>query len=305
MTQSTPVRRAPSYRAPLPDALHSALRLASAGVPVLPLRKGKVPFGNCPACAGSACGDRPHMKAAGPCRCPQACHGWAAATTDPNVITSAAWAPMWRTAAAVAYHPAGARLTVVDLDDADAVAWARATLTVTRIVPTTRGEHWIYRGTMRSANSVRPGVDIKSAMAYTRWLGPGTGAMTDLPSAVRALVDKEETTPAGRGVVSSPPERAVWDHTVATGCRHTERYVRTGLERGLAKVRARTESGAGSQAFGVAQFLGAQHAECPGPCALDTLGQQVVAAAVSVGVPEPYAQRAVANGLTAALGRAA
>ncbi|MFJ3101799.1 bifunctional DNA primase/polymerase [Streptomyces sp. NPDC086835] len=304
MTQPTPAGRAPGHRPPLPDPLHSALRLASAGVPVLPLRKGKVPFGNCPACAGSVCGDRPHMKAAGRCRCPQVCHGWAAATTDPDVITSTAWAPMWRIAAAVAYHPAGAGLTVVDLDDSQAVAWARATLPATRTVPTTRGEHWIYRGTMRSANSVRPGVDIKSAMAYARWLAPGTGAMTELPSAVRALLDKEETTP-GRVVVSSPPERAAWDHTVATGCRHTERYVRSGLERGLAKVRARTESGAGSQAFGVAQFLGAQHAQCPGPCGLDAIAAEIVAAAVSVGVPEPYAQRAVANGLTAVLGRAA
>ncbi|MER6615151.1 bifunctional DNA primase/polymerase [Streptomyces xantholiticus] len=302
MTQAIPILRVARARPPLLDR---ALALAAAGVPVLPLREGKVPFGNCPACAGSACGDRPHMKAAGTCRCPRVCHGWAAATTGTHVITSAAWAPMWRTAAAVAYHPGGAGLTVVDLDDAQAVAWARATLPVTRTVLTTRGEHWIYRGTMRSANSVRPGVDIKSRMSYARWLAPGNGTMAELPSAVRALVDREETTPARRGVVSSPPERAVWDHTVATGCRHTERYVRTGLERGLAKVRARTESGAGSQAFGVAQFLGAQHAQCPGPCGLDAIAAQIVAAAVLVGVPEPYAERAVANGLTAALGRAA
>lgn len=302
MTQPIPILRVARPRPPLLDR---ALALAAAGVPVLPLREGKVPFGNCPACAGSACGDRPHMKAAGPCRCPRVCHGWAAATTDPAVIASAAWAPMWRTAAALAYHPGGAAMTVVDLDDADAVAWARATLPATRTVPTTRGEHWIYRGAMRSANSVRPGVDIKSRMSYARWLGPGTGTMTGLPCAVRALVGSEETTPARREVVSSPLERAAWDHTVATGCRHTERYVRTGLERGLAKVRARTESGAGSQAFGVAQFLGAQHAQCPGPCGLDAITAQIVAAAVSAGVPEPYAQRAVANGLTAALRRAA
>lgn len=303
MTQPVPILRVAASTPPLLDR---ALALAAAGVPVLPLREGKVPFGNCPACKDGACGDRPHMKAAGPCRCPRICHGWAAATTDTHVLTSAAWAPTWRTAAAIAYHPAGAGLTVVDLDDADAVAWAQATLPATRTVPTMRGEHWIYRGTMRSANSVRPGVDIKSRMSYARWLEPGTGTMTDLPSAVRALVgSSEETTPARREVVSSPPERAVWDHTVATGCRHTERYVRTGLERGLAKVRARAESGAGSQAFGVAQFLGAQHAQCPGPCGLDAIADHIVSAAVSVGVPEPYAQRAVANGLTAALGRTA
>jgi hypothetical protein len=194
-------------------------------------------------------------------------------------------------------------VTVVDLDNADAIAWARARLPATRTVPTTRGEHWIYQGAMRSANAVRPGVDVKSHMAYARWLGHGTDRMTALPDAVRALTVKEDTTPARAGVVSSPS--TAWDRSVATGCRHTERFVRTGLERGLSLVRARTESGAGSQAFGVARFLAVQHTACPGPCALETLGEEIVAAAVSVGVPEPYARRAVTNGLQAPSGRVA
>ena len=99
------------------EHLHTALRLAAGAVPVLPLRKGKVPFGNCPACAGNACGGRPNMKTPGPCACPRPCHGWAAATTDPHTINSPAWAGAWRDAAAVAYHPGGAGLTVVDLDN--------------------------------------------------------------------------------------------------------------------------------------------------------------------------------------------
>ncbi|MFD8308108.1 bifunctional DNA primase/polymerase [Streptomyces sp. NPDC059690] len=288
-----------------PESLSAALALAAAGVPVLPLRRGKVPFGNCRTCKENACGGRPNMKAAGPCRCPAPCHAWAAATTDPHVLTSPAWAPVWREAPAVAYHPGGAGLTVVDLDNAAAVVWAREALPATRAVATTRGEHWIYRGAMPSANAVRPGVDIKSAAQYARWLGPGAGRMAVLPAAVRALVAKEDTTPAPRGVASSLLARAKWDRTVATGCRHTERYVRTGLERGLALVRARTESGAGSQAFGVARFLAAQHTGCPGPCGLAAIGEEIVTAAVSVGVPETYARRAVANGLEAAGERAA
>ncbi|MER7200757.1 DNA primase [Streptomyces sp. CB01635] len=286
------------------EHLHTALSLATSGVPVLPLRAGKVPFGNCCECARNACGGRPNMKMAGPCRCLRPCHAWAAATTNPDVLTSKAWMFALVQASAVAYHPGGAGLTVVDLDDADAVAWARESLPPTRTVPTTRGEHWIYLGPMRSANAVRPGVDIKSLMQYARWLGPGTGTMTPLPDAVRALVEKEETTPA-RGDVVSSLGRATWDARVATGCRHTPAYVRTGLERGLALVLARTETGASSQAFGVAQFLAKQHAQCPGPCGLDALGQEVIAAAVSVGVPEPYAARAVANGLNGPAGRAA
>ncbi|MFE2277098.1 bifunctional DNA primase/polymerase [Streptomyces sp. NPDC059454] len=172
---------------------HTALSLAASGVPVLPLRRGKVPFGNCTTCADNACGGRPNMKIPGPCRCPGVCHAWAAATTDPTVIVSPPWAAAWRRAVCVGYHPGGAGLTVVDLDDADAIAWARTTLPATRTVPTTRGEHWIYRGAMRSVNAVRPGVDIKSTMAYARYLGPGTGTMVELPDAVRALAVKESS----------------------------------------------------------------------------------------------------------------
>ena len=276
MTPDCKARRPVDGDHPDGNHLHTALQLASAGVPVLPLRQGKIPFGNCRSCTGRPprCGGRPNMKAAGPCQCPAPCHAWAAATTDPHILTSPVWAPVWREAVAVAYHPGGAGLTVVDLDNA-------------------------------AANAVRPGVDVKSLMQYARWLGPGTGRMAVLPAAVRALLVKEETTPAPGEVASSLPARATWSRQVATGCRHTERYVRTGLERGLALVRARTESGAGSQAFGVARFLAAQHAACPGPCGLAAIGEEIVSAAVLVGVPETYARRAVANGLETAVERAA
>ncbi|WP_326651574.1 bifunctional DNA primase/polymerase [Streptomyces sp. NBC_01750] len=287
------------------EHLRTALRLAASGIPVLPLRAGKVPFGNCRRCADNVCGGRPNMKTPGPCACPGPCHAWAAATTDPEVINSAPWRRAWPAASAVAYYPGGAGLTVVDLDNADAITWARENLPATQTVPTTRGEHWLYLGAMSSANAVRPGVDIKSTMAYARWLGSGAGRMVDLPSAVRALAVKEDTTPARGEVASSAPERATWDRTVATGCRHNERYVLTGLERGLALVQARTESGASSQAFGVARFLAAQHTGCPGPCGLANLGERIVAAAVSVGVPEAYARRAVANGFETAVERTA
>ncbi|MFD6939618.1 bifunctional DNA primase/polymerase [Streptomyces goshikiensis] len=191
MTQTTDFPRDPA-RPPAPPNLRTALWLAEIGLPALPLRKGKLPFGNCQRCADSACGDRPHMKAAGPCQCPAPCHGWAAATTDQAVLSSPAWARAWQQARAIAYHPGGARLTVVDLDNAEAIAWARHALPATKTVTTTRGEHWIYRGAMHSPNRVRPGVDIKSSMAYARWYGPGTGPITALPDAIRALVVKEE-----------------------------------------------------------------------------------------------------------------
>ncbi|RST19338.1 bifunctional DNA primase/polymerase [Streptomyces sp. WAC05374] len=231
MTQPTMIRRV----GPVRPLLTTALRLAAARVPVLPLRAGKVPFGNCPGCRDNACGGRPVMKAAGICACPRVCHGWAAATTNPAVISSPAWAPAWRTAAAVAYHPGGAGLTVVDLDDADAIAWARASLPATRTVATTRGEHWIYRGVMGSSNGVRPGIDIKSKMQYARYLGPGTGCLADLPDAVRALAVRQ-------------PRPARTAHTpMAAGlarggaCPHrTPAY----LERGIAMAEQRITSAA-------------------------------------------------------------
>ncbi|MFJ1644949.1 DNA primase [Streptomyces sp. NPDC088258] len=242
--------------APL-DHLRTALGLATAGVPVLPLRAGKVPFGNCRTCAATACGGRPHMLTPGTCRCPRPCHAWAAATTDTRVLTSPAWAGVWRQAQAVAYHPGGAGLTVVDLDHAAAVAWARQTLPATRTVPTTRGEHWIYRGTTRSVNSVREGVDIKSTMSYARWLGPGTGATTALPDAVRALAVKKP----------SPPRSARCAVTVAAPagggdcCHRTPAY----LERGIAMAEQRiTGAAAGVHATVYRTFLAvlSTHGRC-------------------------------------------
>ncbi|MFJ3933991.1 MULTISPECIES: bifunctional DNA primase/polymerase [unclassified Streptomyces] len=296
MTHQTPIRRDGRL-------LATALRLAVGSVPVLPLRAGKGPFGNCADCADNACGGRPNMKTPGPCTCPRPCHAWAAATTDPAIITSPTWTRAWHQAESIAYHPGGAGVTVVDLDNANAVSWARTTLPLTRTVATTRGEHWIYQGTMRSANKVRPGVDIKSLTAYARWLGPGTGTMTPLPLAVLALVDREESTPARAAVDSSTPAR--WDRSVATGCRHTLAFVQTGLDTGISRITACHEHGAGTAAYGAARFLAARHMACPGPCGLDHIAELLITAAVAVGVPAPYARRCVTNGMNAALGAVA
>ncbi|MEU4033520.1 bifunctional DNA primase/polymerase [Streptomyces collinus] len=222
MTQPTPIRG---------EHLRTALALAASGVPVLPLQAGKVPFGNCRRCADNACGGRPNMKTSGPCACPGPCHAWAAATTNLHVLTSGPWRRAWQRASAVAYHPGGARLTVVDLDNADAIAWAREALPATRTVPTTRGQHWVYWGAMASSNAVRAGVDIKSTMSYARWLGPGTGAMTELPDAVRALAVREPSP------VRPVPQAVTAPVTVGGGeCPHrTPAY----LDRGIAMAEQR------------------------------------------------------------------
>ncbi|MER6088517.1 bifunctional DNA primase/polymerase [Streptomyces bluensis] len=288
MTQPTTVRRA---RTAPPEPLRIALELAAQGVPAFPLRAGKKPFGNCPDCKNSACGDRPHMKNAGPCHCPRPCHGWAAATTDPHVLTSPPWASAWRRAAAVAYHPGGAGMTVVDLDNAAAVDWARQTLPATQTVATTRGEHWIYQGTMRSVNGVREGVDIKSTMSYARWLGPGIGATVPLPDAVRALAVKEP----------SPARRAPQALTVPLrgGQGECPHRTTTYLDRGIAMAEQRiTEARSAVHATVYRTFLAvlSTHGRCG--CLTDAHVTRLFTAAEAKGESPRHCTDAWTNALT-------
>ncbi|MFF5788215.1 DNA primase [Streptomyces sp. NPDC012693] len=235
----------------------TALALAEIGLPVLPLRAEKRPFGNCRACNDLACGGRPNMAAPGPCVCPWPCHGWAAATTDHHVLASPQWTAAWRRARAIGYHPGGAHVTVVDLDNADAVDWARTNLPPTTTVPTTRGEHWIYRGTMRSVNAVRPGADIKSTMSYARWLGPGTGTLAELPDVVRALAEKKSTP-----VRPTPRDLTVPAPAGGGECPHRSPAY---LERGIAMAEQRiTEAASAVHATVYRTFLAvlSAHGRC-------------------------------------------
>ncbi|MDQ0812102.1 hypothetical protein QFZ63_003816 [Streptomyces sp. B3I7] len=252
----------------------TALTLAASGVPVLPLRRGKVPFANCLTCAGNACGGRPNMKTPGPCDCPGVCHAWAAATTSPEVILSAPWAAAWRRAVCVGYHPGGTGLTVVDLDNADAIAWARGFLPATRTVPTTRGEHWLYRGAMTSRNAVRPGVDIKSTMAYARYLGPGTGPLAALPETVRALAVKRP--PAAR---TAPHAGAV---PAGSGeCPHrTPAYLERGITMAVQRITA-ARSAVHATVYRTFLAVLATHGRCS--CLTDAHVTRLFAAAQSKG----------------------
>lgn len=275
-----------------PPLMETALMLASHGIPPLPLRAGKVPFGNCPDCTGNACGGRPNMKTPGPCTCLAPCHGWAAATADPHVLASPAWASAWSRAAAVAYHPGGAGFTVVDLDNPAAVDWARRTLPATQTVATTRGEHWIYQGAMRSVNGVRDGVDIKSTMAYARWLGPGTGTMAALPDAVRTLAVHKPSP-----VRPTPPAVTVPGRVEGGECRHrTPAY----LDRGIAMAVQRiTEASSAVHATVYRTFLAvlSTHGRCG--CLTDTHIGRLFNAAQAKGESPRHCTDAWTNALTA------
>ncbi len=272
------------------EHLRIALELGASQIPVLPLRAGKVPFGNCRRCKNNACGGRPNMKNAGPCACPGPCHAWAAATSDPDVITSGAWRRAWIQAAAVAYHPGGAWLTVVDLDNADAITWARENLPATATVPTARGQHWIYQGRMQSANAVRPGVDIKSNMAYARWLGFGAGTITALPEAVRALTVRQPTV--------RRPSIGIMPALGGGGeCRHrTPVY----LERGIAMAEQRiTEAHSAVHTTVYRTFLAvlSVHGRCG--CLTDTHMARLFAAAQAKGESLRHCTDAWSNAATA------
>jgi hypothetical protein len=191
----------------------------------------------------------------------------------------------------VGYHPGGAGLTVVDLDNADAIAWAREDLPGTRTVPTTRGEHWIYRGTMGSSNGVRPGVDIKSLMSYARYLGPGTGTMTALPDAVRALA-----------VTKPSPDRTAFPAVAASAgtgggeCPHRKPAF---LERGIAMAEQRiTEASSGVHATVYRAFLAvlSTHGRCG--CLTDTHIARLFAAAQAKGETPRHCTDAWTNALT-------
>jgi hypothetical protein len=190
----------------------------------------------------------------------------------------------------VGYHPGGAGLTVVDLDNADAIAWARENLPATRTVPTTRGEHWIYRGTMGSSNGVRPGVDIKSLMSYARYLGPGTGTMTALPDAVRALAAK----PAP--VRPTSPAVAVPAGGRGGQCPHRKPAF---LERGIAMAEQQiTEASSGVHATVYRAFLAvlSRHGRCG--CLTDTHITRLFAAAQAKGETARHCADAWTNART-------
>ncbi|MEU0176111.1 bifunctional DNA primase/polymerase [Streptomyces massasporeus] len=274
-----------------PKLLRTALTLATNGIPPLPLRAGKAPFGNCHGCANNACGGRPNMKNEGPCLCPGVCHAWAAATTDPAVLTSPAWVAAWRRAVCVAYHPGAAGLTVVDLDDAAAVAWARTSLPATRAVQTTRGEHWIYRGAMSSHNAVRPGVDIKSTMAYARYLGPGAGTLTDLPDTVRGLAVKESSP-----VRSAPRSISMPAWSGGGQCPHRTPAF---LERGIAMAEQRitaARSAIHTTVYGTFLAVLSTHGRCG--CLTDTHVARLFTAAQTKGETARHCTEAWTNART-------
>ena len=104
------------------------------------------------------------------------------------------WRRAWTRGGCGRLPPRRAGLTVVDLDNADAIAWARENLPATRTVPTTRGEHWLYRGAMQSANA-RPARRGHQVHHGLRPVARPRHRHHDRPAGRRARADREGTRP--------------------------------------------------------------------------------------------------------------
>ena len=268
----------------------TALDLAARGIPVLPLGRGKIPVANCHRCQGNRCGGRPHMLSGGPCACPRPCHAWAAATTDPATLRGYPW----HRAGAIGHHPAGSGVTVVDLDDAAAVEWARWALPPTRVVETSRGQHWIYSGTCPSRNAVRPGVDVKGIGAHCVWRGWGTGTTAPLPDAVRTLVSARatarRTAPTSRASLS--PHRI----TGAAGCPHrSPAYLDRGVQMAADRIRNAPKGTGHFEVYRAYLAVLAKHGRCG--CLRESHRHTLISAALDRGADRRRAEEQWAGAL--------
>jgi hypothetical protein len=144
---------------------------------------------------------------------------------------------------------------------------------------------------MQSANAVRPGVDVKSTMAYVRWLGPGTGTMATLPDTVRALAVKKPAPVRPASHVNLP------SRTGGGPCPHrTPTY----LERGIAMAEQRitgARTAVHATVYGTFLAVLSTHGRCG--CLTDTHMTRLFTAAQAKGESPRHCTDAWTNALTA------
>jgi hypothetical protein len=192
---------------PAAQTLAAGLRYIRRGWPVFVLGRSKRPVANCATC--NTAGDHHDRQA---CRC-LTCHGFYAATTDPD-----------RLAAMLDAIPRGllairtgtiSGLAVADIDPRNGGRIDRALMTPTAAVATGGGWHLYYRhpgGPLAAHLPARPGVDIKADGGYVAAppsRHPDTGRpyqwanrrpVAEMPPALRAAL-----TPAPPAPLSGPP----------------------------------------------------------------------------------------------------
>ncbi|GAA3242974.1 bifunctional DNA primase/polymerase [Dactylosporangium siamense] len=165
-----------ALRAHFPALLRNALATAEHGWPVFLLGRTKRPIANCPPCRDATRDHDPQT-----CAC-LTCHGFYAATFDPNRIR-----------AMCTVHPDGllavrtgtiADLAVLDIDPRNGGRIDPQLMPRTRCVATGGGGwHLYYRhpgGTLAATLADRPGVDIKADGGYVV-APPSVHPLTHLP----------------------------------------------------------------------------------------------------------------------------
>lgn len=159
----------------MPDLLTAALRYAAHGWPVFMLGHSKRPVANCPDCP-KAEQDPTHDRDACPCL---TCHGFYAATTDPNRVTAiVAAVPRGQLALRTG---AASGVVVVDVDPAHDGAATLARLIAAGLTPPTArvhtgsgGLHLYYRhpghpvpcSQGKPGQGLGPGIDVKADGGY-------------------------------------------------------------------------------------------------------------------------------------------
>ncbi|MEV4847868.1 bifunctional DNA primase/polymerase [Micromonospora matsumotoense] len=195
----------------MPDLLTAALDYAAHGWPVFMLGRSKRPVANCPTCATA---DRGHD----PTACGHlTCHGFYAATTDPD-----------RVAAIVAAVPRGqlalrtgtaAGVVVVDVDPDHGGAATLTQLIADRLTPPTArvrtgsgGLHLYYRhpghpvpcSQGKPGQGLGPGIDVKADGGYVV-LPPSTHPRTGRPYQWLPGHPMQEMPPALLTACTPPP----------------------------------------------------------------------------------------------------
>lgn len=252
------------------ELLAAALDTAALGWPVFVLGRTKRPVANCPPCRKAA--DQPGNGGHDPAACGcLTCHGFYAATTDPDRI-AAMLAAVPRGLLAVRTGAASG-LVVVDIDPRHGGRVDPALMPPTRAVATGHdGWHLYYRHPGQPVPSRplpgRAGVDVKADGGYVVLppsVHPDTGRAYRWLTAARPVV---EMPPALAEAVTDPPPRPPDPHPTTPpaarpGTRPTARPVGGGgisspealLTATLATVRAAPQGRRRTTLYGAARGL--------------------------------------------------
>ncbi len=236
--------------------LAAALALAAEGYPVFFLGRSKRPVANCPACP-KAEQDPTHDPEA--CGC-LTCHGFYAATTDPDRITAMHQAV--RSGLLAIRTGRLCDLAVVDIDPRNGGRVIPELMPPTRAVRTgSGGWHLYYRhpgGTLAAKLHGHPGIDIKADGGYVvappsihpdtgqpyRWVGdrPAIEMPPPLVAACRPIAPPAApaatVTPLTHGRGISSPTALLQAHldAVARAPEGRRRNVLYGAARGVARM---------------------------------------------------------------------